>query len=150
MIQCNPRISSLRLRVQSGHGATIAAAVFCWCSDDLPRLSSAAAIVGNTAFWFRPWELEDNFSLSSSLLALINCLCLSGGDFRELLARCRILVSLWDNSASVVGRLSSSTDTFVEEPICVVQQTNPRLDMYVTDWKRSSETAFVLWHIWMQ
>lgn len=71
MILCNPRISSFR--VQSGPRATTAAAaVSCSSSDDLPRLPSAAAIAGNMAFRFGPWELEDNFS-PPSLPALINC-----------------------------------------------------------------------------
>lgn len=37
--------------------------------------------------------------------------CLSGRDFRELQARERILVSLWDNSTSVRSRLSGYTAT---------------------------------------
>lgn len=58
--------------------------------------------------------------------------------------RDRILVSVWDNGASVEGRLSSSTDTSVEESFCVAQQTHPRLDVYVIERKRRSETVFVL------
>ena len=72
MILGNPRISSLRFMVQSGPDAASAAAESCWSSDDLPRLPSAAAIVGNMAFCFRPWEQEDYFS-PPSLRALINC-----------------------------------------------------------------------------
>ena len=53
MILCNPRISSLK--VQSGPRATTAAAAAAsrCSSDDLPRLPSAAAIVGNAAFLVR-------------------------------------------------------------------------------------------------
>ena len=53
------------------------------------------------------------------------------------------MVSLWDNGASVEGRLSGSTDTFAE--ICgVQQQTHPRLDMYVIEGEHRSEATFVL------
>lgn len=44
----------------------------CRSSDDLSRLPSAAAIAGNIAFCFVPWELRSNFPLPF-LLALINC-----------------------------------------------------------------------------
>lgn len=59
--------------------------------------------------------------------------------------RCRILVSLRDNSASVEGRLSGSTDTFVEQARSVPwPQTHPRLDVHVIKREHRSKAAFVL------
>lgn len=64
---------------------------------------------------FRPWELEDNFLPPRPSPALMNCAVSEHSEiFRELLAKCRILVSLGDNSASVESRLSGRTDTSAE------------------------------------
>lgn len=46
-----------------GFHPTAAAALFCYSSDDLPRLPSAATIVGSMAYWFELWEREADFLL---------------------------------------------------------------------------------------
>lgn len=114
MILCNPRISSFR--VQRGPPATTAASLSLWSSDDLPRLPSAAAIVaiqllgrgrGSRRIISSPFSLPSFDKVHHVWVVEI---------FQVLQPRCRILVSLWDNGASVEGRLSGSTDTSVEQP----------------------------------
>lgn len=50
------------------------------------------------------------------------------------------MISLWDNGASVKGRLSGSTET----KMCTMQQTHLRLDVSVMEKEHRSQGAFVL------
>lgn len=141
MILCNPRISSFK--VLSGRHATTAA---------------AAAAVSLTVLW-RPSQTsiccrhcqKYGFLVrgrgSRRIKPLINCGHVWVVEiFRELLARCRILVSVWDNGASVEGQVIWQRWYFCRATeICGVQQTHPRLNVCVSSREEyRSEAAFVL------
>lgn len=127
MILCNPRISSFK--VLSGRHATTAAAAAAVSLTVLWRPSQTSICCRHC----RKYGFLVRGRGSRRIKPLINCSHVWVVEiFRELLARCRILVSVWDNGASVEGQVIWQRWYFCRATeICGVQQTHPRRNVCV-------------------
>lgn len=85
------------------------AALFCWSSNDLSRLPSVAALATTLAFCLVPCS-SGVISRSASSWLWQTAPFLSRRDFEKLPSRCRIVVPVGDNGASVLGRFSCCTN----------------------------------------
>jgi len=107
MILCNPRRSGL-VRVQSGLGAAASSSLVLWWPSQTSHLPQPLLEI----YVFLVPTVRVGFLFPPAFLITSTVSWVAESSEWGV----RTLVSLRDNSASVAGRLSRSTDTFVERP----------------------------------